>query len=256
MSLDHENEGHWLTVIHEGLAEATAEAAKEFASHSLSALIPIGMAVPAAAFLVSAVRVLFLKLDDRSREIEKKLNVLLDEPFRTAARTLHDVATADITSPAEVNEAQRQLRTAYDNFSKALTYAEKEASSRFNLIRIYQGLTAALISGGRPFAEKIVTSLRSTSNEWLADAKKRQDAAEMVDVDGARNDLMLERRYPGPSSMRMEHAAEIMGLSIEVARRESQRDYLISESARLSRHAQELMRACELIEQLLPDACK
>jgi hypothetical protein len=56
------------------------------------------------------------------------------------------------------------LAQAFDNFSKARSYAERDDPARLLLIDIYQSLTAALMPGGRPYAELRLVPLQVRSH--------------------------------------------------------------------------------------------
>src|SRR5262249_15125707 len=110
--------------------------------------------------------------------------IILDEPFRTAARTLQDIASIEIRSQEEARECQRQLAQAFDNFAKARSYAEKDDDpDRLQFISIYQSLTAALIPGGRPFAELYLAPLQERVANWRAQAAELQKQADAINSD-------------------------------------------------------------------------
>jgi hypothetical protein len=118
----------------EGGAE---EGGKVLVAEGLTHLIGVIAAVSVARGIVAAVAALFRRLFDQSEATAKLLNIIRDEPFQTAARTLRDIASVEIRWPDELHECRRQLAQAFDNFSKARSYAERDDPARLLLIDIY-----------------------------------------------------------------------------------------------------------------------
>ncbi|MBV8751566.1 MAG: hypothetical protein JO328_01755 [Hyphomicrobiales bacterium] len=241
--------GLWLRPLHEGLVEAAAEATKDSISHSFLHLIPAAFAGPAGAAAAAILKVLFLTVEERSTNLARQLNVILDEPFLTATRTLHEVAAAQIRSPDEVEEVGRQLKSAYDNLSKAFSFAHRNDPTRSELIQIYRGITAALMPGGAPFARIIVGGLRSGVLARRAHGARLQHAAQSIDVDTAVEQLKSATRFRGASSQQMDHLADIVVTSLNASHLASEKTRLMEDGERLLTEANDIEKICDLIGQ-------
>jgi hypothetical protein len=171
----------WRSVVVAAL-EGGAEEGKPLAIRSLAVLIGGSIGDPTASVIVGVVVGLLRQLFAQSDAVAKRLKILLDEPFQSGARTLRDIASIEIRSLDELHECQRQLAHALDNFGKARSIAERDDPDRLLLISIYQSVTAALMPGGRPFAELYLASLQEQVAKWRAKAARIESAVLAIEA--------------------------------------------------------------------------
>jgi hypothetical protein len=167
----------WQSILVAAVDGAAEEGGRVLVSEGLVHLIGAIAAGSAGGAVVATVAALFRQLFDQSKATAKQLRVILDEPFQTAARTLRDIASVEIRTRRERHECQRQLAQAFDNFSKARSYAERHDPARLQLIDIYQALTAALMTGGRPFAQLYLAPWQADIRRWRAEANRLRTEA-------------------------------------------------------------------------------
>lgn len=167
-------------VLFAAFESATEVTIEEVAGRLLAYAISSAIAHPAAAVLGGVARALITKLFDKTKELESRMNEILDEPFQTAVTSLKEVMSVKAHTEEDQYEIQRRLGTVCDRLQSAYTYAEKNAQTRRLTIRSYQVIAAALTKGGRPFMELYLKDLRSAANDlgnraWAIEANAKQE---------------------------------------------------------------------------------
>jgi hypothetical protein len=102
------------------------------------------------------VKAVLEQLGKEESELSKQVDTILAEPLRFAQDVLEENVAIEVRTRNEKAEQQRQIRTAYDKLRQAHFYAEKKHPELQPLIRAYQAFVSALMSGGKPFAERYV----------------------------------------------------------------------------------------------------
>lgn len=156
------------SVIRKALETTVTESVESIGGAVLRHVLPAVLANPTIAVLSAAVEALVEALSKETDQLEKKIDAVLLEPMTSAVRTLTEVMSVSVSTPEQEQEVERQLNRSYDNLGKALSYAEKTEPDKVTLIRVYMAFTAALKSGGEPFAELHIGKLRETARSLLA----------------------------------------------------------------------------------------
>lgn len=162
------------------VSNAIAAAAEHLTDSSLLLLLaPLGPSAALVAPAVAAVvKVVIEEFGKQNADIEKKLDKVLAEPLAFARATLLDNLSVTATTESELQERQRQLTTAYDKFRQAEIYAGERDSEP---IRFYRAVTAALMSGGRPYAELYIQQSEMASELARIEAKVALAEADEID---------------------------------------------------------------------------
>jgi hypothetical protein len=168
----------WRSALIEAFEGGAGEGGKTLIAQGFVSLLGEVGSQMVAGGVIGFILPLLRRLFDQSDAIARRFNPILDEPFLTVARALRDIASVEIRSLDELREWQRQLAVAFDSFARGRTYAEMHALDRVQLITFYQSLTAALMPGGRPFAELYLVQLRGGVAELRAEADRLQKGAD------------------------------------------------------------------------------
>jgi hypothetical protein len=166
-------------------SKAFAEAAGSLVDKSFRLLL-LGTALGpiadiAAGTAAAVVKAIIEELSKQNSEMVKKLDKLIAEPLEFARASLMENLAITVGTKAEVEERQRQLKTAYDKLQQAYFYADERDPSARALIEFYRAVVAALMSGGRPYAKLYVHKLENVS--ILARAQAKITLAEANEID-------------------------------------------------------------------------
>src|SRR5438132_10919 len=111
-----------LKIIGEGMAEATKETIKKFGEETLTHLLwataaPIAgpIAAGAAAMLMTFAK----RLLAETNAVERKLNKILSQPFKTASRTVRQILSEEVRDSSEASRASERLKKAADQLDEA-----------------------------------------------------------------------------------------------------------------------------------------
>jgi len=179
-----------LQIIRLGMAQATEETIKKFGEDTLTQLLLATVAAPiagpiaagAAAMLTTLAKGVFRE----TSAIDRKLNKILAQPFKTASQTVRQVLSEEVRDSAEEARATERLKRAADQLDEAYTYAEADSPQRRLLVRVYQCLVAGLLEGGGAALRQYLGELR-----WLG--ARARDQANRERAAAAR----VRRRDPG-----------------------------------------------------------
>ena len=149
----------------------TEQVVEGMADRLLASAVSAAIRHPVAAVLAGVARALITGIFDKTREIEGKVDQIIDEPFQTAVTSFKEVMNISAETSNEQVEVQRRLGVICDRLQTAYTYAEKKNQTRLLGIRSYQALTAAMTIGGRPFMELYLKDLRSAAQDLFERAE-------------------------------------------------------------------------------------
>lgn len=246
----------WLSVLEGGIEGATEKTVEGLVVHGLAPLLTGIVTEAVAGTLSGVIGVLLRRLFDHSKIIAERLQLILDEPFLTASQTLRDISLVDIRSPEELQECRRQLALAFDNLSKAYTLAKVNAPGRLQVIRFYQCLTAALMSGGRPFAELYLAEFGDYIAKRLAEATDLQTRSDAIDwtpsderhfQEGVRI-IMDERKY---ASTRQRAEGDYGVGPIYGEERKSAKEGLAAQAREIRERCDRLQARCAIVTRTL-----
>jgi hypothetical protein len=248
-----------LRIVSDGLQKAAEEAATKHGEELLKLILPAiagSLAGPLASGAAAMMSALIQTVFKETSATDRKLDRMLGEPFKTAARTVEEVLSEEVQNDAEEAEATRRLQSAADRLEKAYTYAEGELQNKRLLVRVYQCLVTALLEGGGAAMRKYIAELRDlamaareASKRWIADADRVKNRADGVVADElelyaeisrltvispARRELAFPKGLPSEEQLQ----------SSLNARETSYRDH----AARLEKNAADMEILCGLME--------
>ena len=239
-----------LQIIGQGMSEATVETFKKFGEETLMPLLLNTIAAPIAGPLAAGAAALLAtfakRLFQETNSIERRLNKLLSQPFKTASRTVREVLSEEVRSTAEEARATERLKRAADQLDEAYTYAESETPQKRLLVRLYQCLVASLIEGGgavlrRNMAELQLLALRARSeaDRLKADAERarRGDPAFVANAYASARFGPIPMGIPTPNK-------EVRPWRIPV------REILEAEADGFMRRAEQYVQNAETLERL------
>jgi len=257
-----DSESAVLKIISFGMANATEEAVKkigeETITHLLLATIVAPVAGPLAAGAAALLSTIAKELFRETSAIERKLDKVLAQPFKTASRTVTQILSEEVRDDAEEARLTERLKTAADQLDVAYTYAEDAAPRKLLLVRLFQSLVAALLEGGgaalrRNLAElrELAAKARREAARWREDAERvrRRDPAIVSDIYSWHNKFAnLPGSRPGapsgvfvPSYLPPEHLSSIL---------QAQEDGDIRRAEEFDHNATALENLCTLLENV------
>lgn len=173
-----------LTVASRALASAAGAAAGDLSVRLLSSVISVAISGPVGAALSEIVKALVSALLSATESLDKKIDLILAEPLRNAVTSLNAILSVDIRTREEEIERDRQLQETFYNLKKAYVYVGQDRNGeRRHVVRLYQCIVAALMPGGRPFAELWIAELRNTSVAARLRASIWKNEAQAVDLE-------------------------------------------------------------------------
>ena len=175
-----EAENIFKRVLHKALEETASAAVEAGGSRLLMRVLPYVLANPAASIVAAVTKELMAALLDQSSLMEKKIDKLMEVPFRAGARELLDCLE---TRPA--NETEKifwieKLNQASSHLDEA--YASADAPGKKLLVRAMQTSVVALIPGGTSFFNKYIQEFRDVSRDMKTrSAQLRKEADEILE---------------------------------------------------------------------------
>lgn len=180
-----------LRIVSKGMSDAAAESTKQYGQELFKALLPAMLAAPLAgpmaAGAAAMVSTLIGTLFKETSATDRKLSKLLQEPFKTATRTIKRVMSEDVRDDAEEAYAARRLQFAADELERAYTFAEDEAPKKRLLVQVYQSLVAAFLEGGGAAMRKdleefraLVLVARERATRCIAEAERVRNRGDGV----------------------------------------------------------------------------
>jgi hypothetical protein len=202
----------------------------------------------AASVVAAAVKEFVEQLREHTSEIEKKIDLIIQEPLESAVQTIIDVLSVRYDTEAESCERERQLSYAFDNLRRAYAYAAYQEASHRRLVRMYQAIVAALKEGGRPFALLCLADLRTLVVETRAEASSARTRAADIDPEFFERHRIDFVRY-SVDYLHYEQNQEAVDQSIADA--EEQKSQLLENSAVLEKWADHMESFCRFVEYVV-----
>jgi len=128
-----------LSILSKALGSAVELEVEQGSSFLLSTLVSAAIADPVSKLAGVLVKELIEVLFKVTNSVERKLDVQLREPLKTAVTIVNETLSYGITDRAEARERVRQLRLAFDKLRTAYSYAEgMNDNDRAEVVRLYQ----------------------------------------------------------------------------------------------------------------------
>jgi hypothetical protein len=108
----------WRSALMEAFEGGAGEGDKSLIAQGFVSLLGEVGSQMVAGGVIGFILPLLRRLFDQSDAIARRSNLILDEPFLTAARALRDIASVEIRSLDELRGWQRQLAVAFDSFAR------------------------------------------------------------------------------------------------------------------------------------------
>lgn len=226
--------------------EATKTAAPVLLLHVVSAAI----ANPAAAVLGAVAKSFIAELLKQTSASTRYLEQIVEEPLKTATAVVTRVLSAPLSKQDELREADRQLKGAYDNLQKALSYAPDGSGDKRLVIGFYQAFVAALMTGGGAFVAVHVKELRALAARYRARSKEAANRAQDIRARLEKTSEIFRLQISQRPGVGGDRALEGLAISLPRARQESERDALEKEAAASIARAEQIERFCDFVTQL------
>lgn len=172
-------------LLGKAIAATASDLAKELVKYALPASAGLLIVTPSTAVFGVAVEMLVGRLFEQNQalhdEFKAKVDTVLAEPLKTACKQLTDIARIKTTDEQTLGQIDRQLDVVYDTLIKALSYAEENDRESRLTITAYLALAAALMKGGKEFAQLHISSLREEAVRIRVECERfAQDYAWLV----------------------------------------------------------------------------
>ncbi len=180
MTLDDSN-SVVLTIVSDGLQKAAEDATAKYGGDLFKQILPVAaasLAGPLAAGAAAIVSALIESTFKQTGVTDRKLDLLLAQPFKTATRTVREILSEEVKSDAEEAEATRRLQHAADQLEEAFSYAENALPKKRLLVRLYQLFVAALLEGGGAAMRKHESELLELASAAHGESRRLIVAAE------------------------------------------------------------------------------
>ena len=173
-----------LRIVSKGMHQAAEESTKKLGGELLTKVLPAAIAGQVAGPLAAAIAgIVGAMIDGVFKEtsaVERKLNTVLANPFRTAQQTVRSVLEEEIRNDAEESFANRRLEAAHDRLDEAYVYAEAQSPQKCLLVQVYQCIVAALIESGGASMRRCISQFQKLAAEARDHAHKLRAEADNV----------------------------------------------------------------------------
>lgn len=217
-------ENRVLKIVSDGVQKASEETVKKYGEDLLKTVLPALLSAviagPLAAGAAAAVAATVESIFKQTSATERKLDRLLNGPFKTAVTTVREVLSEQVRTKAEEDRANRRLEFSVEELQRAYAYAESKSPERLLLIKLYQAFVAALIEGGGASMRRQLADLRrlaglaeNQANHFDTErAKVRSHDPEYVEK--VRHEIKVQAEY-SPSDWSIDLRLEIMAKNFQ-----------------------------------------
>lgn len=237
-----------LKIVRNALGSVTGFLVKEGGPKILAAVLPHSTAVLAAGVASEIVKVVISQLMEATSVVERKIDIILDEPFQTSMRRLHDALRVKAESPKQIGARTQQLISAYNDLEKAYSYVKKQKPELCLTIVLYKAIVAALIEGYEEYMNLCLQDLGDLTQAARESAKKCEDEANEIKFEDYKSKMHQQREVHW-TIMHDGLEREMSFWSME-ADKSHNKTHLEREAETLNKYADHMDIFCEFVRNL------